>query len=491
MPQEEKNPGGHPGSNTNATNDSSALGILAAALVQAGYTVHNESGATVAYCPCGNDFIVGHNSRPYHLMMKWHDCEHHQPVLKATTTAVKAERVAQEPPHQEQRYMPGDPAAAGTAGPTGADKPETGRHLKVEQASNITMRATRWLWEEDKGTARWLPLGGFTLLGGREGVGKSTIAYGIAAKVTTGTLPGNYYDKPKSVIICATEDAWEQTVVPRLAAAGADLNRVFRVDAVTAEGWHESLSLPEDNARLKELCIKEEVALVLLDPLMGTINGKLDSHKDAEVRKALEPLSRLAHDCQLTILGLIHVNKSTGADLLTRLMASRAFSAVARSVLFAAREEEGDGTFTSGQETFLFGQPKNNLAAKVPHALRYQIEGVKVGHDDDLDLDVWNSRIRWVGKVNGSIQDIILDQETQKPGPGEGELATRIGAWIGEQGRAVTAAEIAAAFSDEKRNTVDRNLARMVKRGTLVRPIYGHYSLPPNPSVLSEEEEVS
>src|SRR5829696_5763856 len=96
------------------------------------------------------------------------------------------------------------------------------RRLKVTRASDIKMKATRWLWQEDQ-QGKWLPLGGLVLLAGREGVGKTTIAYGIVAGITQGTLPGDLFDKPRSVIICATEDAWAETIAPRLAACGADL----------------------------------------------------------------------------------------------------------------------------------------------------------------------------------------------------------------------------------------------------------------------------
>ena len=212
------------------------------------------------------------------------------------------------------------------------------RTVRKIRASDMTMRATRWLWQEGD-TTRWVPLGGLTLLGGREGVGKTTIGYGTAGKVTRGTLPGAFYGTPKSVVIAATEDAWEQTVLPRLVAAGADLDRVYRVDAITPDGFPEGLSLPEDVAGLRQICEDDDVALVLLDPLIGTVGKALDSHKDADVRRALEPLSRLAHDTGVALLGLIHVNKTQGNDLLTRLMASRAFSAVARAVLFAAAED--------------------------------------------------------------------------------------------------------------------------------------------------------
>jgi hypothetical protein len=305
----------------------------------------------------------------------------------------------------------------GTVVPIRNDQPAAagnGRTVRAIRASDITMRATRWLWKD--GDAHWLALGGLSLLGGREGVGKSTQAYRIAAEVTRGTLPGAFHSTPRAVIVAATEDAWEQTIVPRLVAAGADLELVLRVDVTTPDGFPEGLSLPEDMAGLRQLVEQEHVVLILLDPLIGTVGKALDSHKDADVRRALEPLSRLGHDLQVTLVGLIHVNKSTGSDLLTRLMASRAFAAVARAVLFCAEEDQdADLDLGNAGQFFLLGQPKNNLAAKVAHSLRYHIEGTKVGHDQDLDEPIYGARVVWDGHVGDSIQAIIAKQENKAP----------------------------------------------------------------------------
>lgn len=293
---------------------------------------------------------------------------------------------------------------------------EKRRHIRAIKASTIKMRATLWLWLEimnGVNAANWLPLGGLSLLGGREGIGKSTVAYGIAAQVTRGTLPGCYYGKPRAVVISATEDAWAQTVVPRLAAAGADLELVYRVDAVSAEGFAGALMLPDDMVELRELCAEVDVALIMLDPLMGSISGRLDSHKDQEVRQALEPLSRLAHDTQSAILGLIHVNKSQGTDILTRLMASRAFSAVARAVLYCTREEtapDDDGAKPK-QKTYLFGQAKNNLGPEVEYTRRYSIEYFSPGFDDELKKPIDSCRIVWHGRIDERIADIVSAQE--------------------------------------------------------------------------------
>jgi hypothetical protein len=42
------------------------------------------------------------------------------------------------------------------------------------------------------------------VLAGREGLGKSILAYTLAALITRGMLPGEYIGTPKSVLIAAT-----------------------------------------------------------------------------------------------------------------------------------------------------------------------------------------------------------------------------------------------------------------------------------------------
>ena len=60
---------------------------------------------------------------------------------------------------------------------------------------------------------------------------------------------------PRAVIVAATEDSWAHTIVPRLMAAGADLDRVYRVDVVTVEGTDSALSLPGDLVALGVSCV--------------------------------------------------------------------------------------------------------------------------------------------------------------------------------------------------------------------------------------------
>jgi hypothetical protein len=266
------------------------------------------------------------------------------------------------------------------------------RHVELVPASAIKVKPVHWLWRDR------IPLGELTLLAGREGIGKSTVAYTLAAWITTGSMKGRFLGVPRSVLVAATEDSWEHTIVPRLMAAGADLDRVYRVDVVTEDGLAGLLTLPSDISDLHLAVEKSDAALVLLDPLVSRLNAKLDSHKDAEVRIALEPLKAFADRARVAVLGIIHVNKSGSSDSLNVIMGSRAFGAVARAVLMTVKNPE-DGTC-------LFGLAKNNLGSKDQPAFRYQIVGEKVA--ETAEGDVWTGKVDWLGKSNRSVDEIMI-----------------------------------------------------------------------------------
>ncbi len=274
-----------------------------------------------------------------------------------------------------------------------AQQQTNSRRVTLTRASSIQVRPVRWAWQDR------VPLGGLSLIAGREGIGKSTVTYTLAAAITRGTLPGVHYGKPRAVVVCATEDSWAHTVVPRLMAAGADLDLVLRADVVTSGNGPGSLSLPADLTAV-ELALREvNAALLLLDPLMSRLDASLDSHKDQEVRQALEPLTTLADRTGVTMLAVIHVNKGAGNDPLTSVMGSRAFTAVARSVLYVMRDPEDDAVR-------LLGLAKNNLGRDDLPTLTFTLEPVKVADTDEGE--VWTSRVRWTGETNQRITEARL-----------------------------------------------------------------------------------
>ncbi len=266
------------------------------------------------------------------------------------------------------------------------------RRVTLTRASSIKVRPVRWAWQGR------VPLGALSLVAGREGIGKSSVTYTLAAAITRGTLPGVHHGKPRAIVVCATEDSWAHTIVPRLMAAGADLDLVLRTDVVTSDNGPGSLSLPADLTAVERALREVNAALLLLDPLMSRLDATLDSHKDQEVRQALEPLTALADRTSVTIFGIIHVNKGIGNDPLTSVMGSRAFTAVARSVLYVMRDPEDDAVR-------LLGQAKNNLGRDDLPTLTFALESVKVADTDEGE--VWTSRVRWTGESSQRITEAL------------------------------------------------------------------------------------
>jgi len=87
--------------------------------------------------------------------------------------------------------------------------------------ADIAPRSVQWLWPGR------IARGKVTMLAGHPGLGKSQLALAIAAIVTTGgrwPVDGFRAECGSAVILSAEDDA-EDTIRPRLEAAGADLAR--------------------------------------------------------------------------------------------------------------------------------------------------------------------------------------------------------------------------------------------------------------------------
>ena len=126
-----------------------------------------------------------------------------------------------------------------------------------------------------------------------------------------------------------------------------------------------------------------DVALVIVDPVSSYL-GKTDSHKNAEVRGVLEPLSDMAERTRVALLSITHFNK-TGANNTTkalhRFIGSIAFTGAPR-MAFAIIEDPEE------TNRRLFLHAKNNLAAP-PQGLAFRLEQTIVGDG------IVASRVAW------------------------------------------------------------------------------------------------
>ena len=134
------------------------------------------------------------------------------------------------------------------------------------------------------------------------------------------------------------EDTPADVLVPRLIAAGADPARVHLVSGFTSERGARAFDPATDIAALAVRLARMDPppALLIVDPLVSAVTG--DSHKNAEVRSALQPLVDLAAAHGVAVLGVSHFSKGTqGRDPTERVTGSLAFGALARVVMATAR----------------------------------------------------------------------------------------------------------------------------------------------------------
>jgi putative DNA primase/helicase len=200
--------------------------------------------------------------------------------------------------------------------------------LDVVCMADVKPSAIDWLWQN------WIALGKVSVLAGDGGRGKSTILCDLTARATTGnTWPdGAARCAPASVIILAAEDDVGDTLAPRLLAAGADLARVFVIRSVRDESQRRrGFNLQADLERLEaEIRKHDNVRMVIIDPVSSYL-GKVDSHKNADVRSVLEPLGAMASRLSVAVLCNNHFSKG-GGSANSRIIGSVAFTAQARAV---------------------------------------------------------------------------------------------------------------------------------------------------------------
>jgi len=268
-----------------------------------------------------------------------------------------------------------------------------GRRLRVTRGSDVKMQRIRWVMED------WIPAGSLTLLAGREGLGKSTIAAQICAQVTRGTLEGELRGTPRNVLYVHSEDSREFTVAPRLLAAGADMNRVLFVDVETAHTDSGTLVLPLDTLELEKVIAREQVAFVVLDAATSSMSSDLSGKDDRAVRQYLEPLAQLASRQGCVVFGLCHFGKRDGADTGKLILGSIAWSQVARSVLSVAKDEETGNLVVTNT--------KGNLAPRI-RSMEAEIVTTPVDTDDGT-TEV--GALRWLGETTRDARELLAEPD--------------------------------------------------------------------------------
>ena len=205
-----------------------------------------------------------------------------------------------------------------------SESSESSGEVAFIRASSVKPANVRWAWRG------WLPLGMLSLLIGLPGRGKTTLAEQLAADVTRGRLEGGLHGRPSNVLIVSYEDAIAETLVPRLIAAEADLDRI---EFIACKQTGHVLDLTRHLSDIERRAVELEVRLLVIDPLVaGMPRQEVNSHRDQDVRSVLAPLASLADRCGLSAVATMHFSKAAVSALLGA-GGSVGFVAAARSIL--------------------------------------------------------------------------------------------------------------------------------------------------------------
>ncbi|NWC95529.1 MULTISPECIES: AAA family ATPase [unclassified Pseudomonas] len=286
------------------------------------------------------------------------------------------------------------------------NKPLKGANLKVlptvpavwkvnaVSAADIKPVAIRWLWPG------WLAKGKLHILAGAGGTGKTTLLISLIATITTGGRwpDGELCQERGNVLIWSSEDDPADTLVPRLIAAGADVNRVHIIQGrLNAKGEADPFDPSNDIGLLRDT-VRDlgGVSLLMLDPVVSAVKG--DMHKANDVRRGLQGVVDFAEANLCAVVGISHFAKGgAGSSPADRVIGSQAFSALARTVLVAAKQQDSDAR--------VLARAKSNIGTD-EGGVSYTIEPCTI------DGGIETTQVAWGDLIQGSARDILGDVES-------------------------------------------------------------------------------
>jgi hypothetical protein len=262
------------------------------------------------------------------------------------------------------------------------------RKLALQPVDTRNAKNIVWLF-----TGRF-PAGMLVILDGDPGLSKSMFSLALSVSVLTGK-PFLGMIKPETtggVILMSAEDDLENTIIPRLLAAGAPhgvIPNLFHIPCSKPNGDRVSLSDPVVLLELEDLIKASGARLLIVDPINAYLGDKVDSHNDQKIRQVLGPISELANRTGCMILCLRHLNKGGGGKAIYRGLGSIGYTGQARANFFAAEHPDEEGTFVVATSKFNIGAKPSSIKYKLDFS---QVPGVSslvpyCAHGENCDIN--------------------------------------------------------------------------------------------------------
>ncbi len=232
-----------------------------------------------------------------------------------------------------------------------------------------------------------IAIGFISIFAGQTSQGKSFVVCDLIARLTRGDcFPFSNDSRPPSHVLMISEDPLEQMLGPRLNSMGAVAKsvRFLTWDAMAHYTLHDTTML--DRAYLE--C--RQPILLVIDPPQNFL-GKIDEHKNAEVRTVLMRVVAWLQKRLAACILIMHVNKQIGKGLaaLDRIMGSVAWATTPRIAI--GFTDDPDVT-----DQHIMAGIKNNLGPKA-QALAYKI----------VPTIPKRAKIEWTGVLSISADDAM------------------------------------------------------------------------------------
>ncbi len=224
---------------------------------------------------------------------------------------------------------------------------KTGRFHLIK-ASTLKYMPVDWIWEKR------IAAGKITVIDGDPGTGKSGLTLDVAARLSRGSQwpDGSPAYAASDTIVINGEDDPNDTIMPRLVAAGADCERVH----VVTGDQNRLPSLPDSLGDLEELVTSVQARLLIIDPIMAFLSTTISSSSDQEVRRALTPLAAMASRTGCAVIVVRHLNKKVEHSALQRGGGSMGIIGAARLGFLLTKDKTQKGRS-------ILSPTKSNLSA--------------------------------------------------------------------------------------------------------------------------------
>lgn len=245
-----------------------------------------------------------------------------------------------------------------------------------------------------------IPRGKITLLAGDPDVGKTFLTLDIAARVSTGNRwPDGAANEAGNVLILSAEDDLADTIVPRLQAAEANLDRiralttVKKIDNQSKKAVDVVPTLTEDFQIVEQEIKIHQPKLLIIDPINAYLPG-IDTHRDAEMRsKVFAPLKQLAEKYEVAVMCVMHLNKSSSKSAKHRVSGSIAYVAASRATWLITNDKDEHSRKLMIPVKFNIGKKPDGLAYKIIEneqkqpVVAWETEPINVDADEALTPD--------------------------------------------------------------------------------------------------------